>query len=122
MEYPTPPIFKNIFEDSKGFNDETNRWLSQIALQAEFGRLVLVFVLERLREDNLQILQKFPIPKTIRTEDGYEFMLSSSRKEYEAVGDLIMGLEEILELMALTYKERAEEIFPYFSVNEWVVD
>ncbi len=122
MEYPTPSTFKDIFEDSDDFNDETNRWLEQISLQAEFGRLTLAFLLERLREGDLQILQKFPIPKIIRTEDGYEFMLSSSQKEFEAKGDLIIGLEEVLELMFLTSKKRAEEIFPYFSVNEWVVN
>ena len=121
MKYPTPSMFEDIFENSDGFNDETNRWLSQIALQAEFGRLALIFALRRLREDELEILQNFPIPKTIYTEDGYEFMLSSSRKEFEAKDDLVMGLEEILELMALTPKERVEEIFPHFSVNEWAL-
>ena len=122
MKYPTPSIFEDIFEDSNHFDEETNRLLSQITLQAEFGRLTLAFLLEQLREDNLQILQSFPIPKTIHTEDGYKFILSSCRKEFIAKGDLIIGLEEVLKLMSLTYKERTEEIFPYFSINEWLVE
>lgn len=122
MKYPTPSIFEDIFENSESFNDETNRWLEQISLQAEFGRLALAFLLEQLRESDFQSLQKFTIPKTLRTEDGYEFMLSISRKEFKAKGDLTIGLKEILELMLLTSKERAEEIFPYFSVKEWIVN
>lgn len=122
MKYPTPSIFKDVFENSNDFNDETNRWLEQISLQAEFGRLALAFLLEKLREGDLQILQQFPIPQIIRTEDGYKFMLSNSLKDFEAKGDLIVELEEVLELMKLTYKARAEAIFPYFSVDEWTKD
>lgn len=122
MKYPTPLLFRGIFENSESFNDETNRCLEQISLQAEFGRLALIFVLECLRDNDCQLLQTFSIPKTIRTEDGYEFTLSSSRNEFEAKDDLIIELKEVLQLMSLTHIERAEEIFPYFSVEQWTND
>lgn len=119
MKYPTPSIFKNIFEDSDDFNEETNRWLEQIALQSEFGRLVLKFVLEGLKKGEFIVPQNFPIPKAIHTEDGYKFTLSNNLQEFQANGDLTIELEEVLKLMSLTCLDRAEDIFPYFSVKEW---
>lgn len=54
MEYSTPLIFRDIFENSDRFNGETNRWLEQISLQVEFGRVTLAFLLEQLRKGDLQ--------------------------------------------------------------------
>ncbi len=48
-------------------------------------------------------------------------MLSPSQREFKAKGGLSIDLEEVLELMTLSYKERAEDIFPYFSVKEWTI-
>ncbi len=72
MKYPTPLIFKDLFENSESFSDETNHWLEQISLQAKFGKLALAFLIEQLRTGDSEILQRLPIPKTILTEDGYK--------------------------------------------------
>lgn len=120
MKYPTPSLFREIFENSESFDEETNRCLEQISLQAEFGRLVLMFMLKSLKKGKFLVLQNFPIPKTIRTEDGYEFTLANTLQKFEAKNDLIVELEEILKLMSLTCSDRAEEMFPYFSVSEWI--
>lgn len=119
MQYPSPALFKDIFETTDNFNNQTNRWLLQVALQAEFGKIVLAFILERLQAGDRQNLQLLPLPKTILTEDGFEFTLSDSRRAFEAGGDLIIELEEVLELMSLSCKNRSQELLPDFRVKTW---
>lgn len=119
MQYPTPALFKDIFETTNDFDEQTNRWLLQVALQAEFGKIVLAFILERLQAGDRQILQLLPLPATILTEDGFEFNLSNSRRAFEAEGDLIIELEEVLELMSLSSKNRSQELLPDFFIKKW---
>lgn len=119
MEYPTPAVFQDIFENTDNFNEETNRWLQQVALQAEFGKLILDFLLKCLQTGDRQILQLLPLPEIICTEDGFKFTLSESETAFEAGGDLVIELEEVLKLMSLSYKDRSQELFPDFSIKKW---
>lgn len=119
MRYPTPLIFKDIFEGTDNFNDQINRSLLQIALQAEFGKTLLTFILDCLQAGDRQILQILPLPETICTEDGFEFILSNSKMAFEAGGDLIIELEEVLELMSLSSKNRSQELLPDFFIKKW---
>lgn len=119
MKYPTPLIFKDIFEATDDFDEQTNRSLLQVALQAEFGKIILAFILERLQAGDRQILQILPLPETICTEDGFEFTLSNSRIAFEAGDDLIIESEEVLELMSLSSKNRSQELLPDFFIKKW---
>lgn len=119
MQYPTPAVFQDIFETTDNFNDETNRWLQQVALQADFGKIILGFLLECMRAGDRQVLQLLPLPETICMEDGFEFNLSKSESTLEAGDDLVIELEKILELMSLSYKDRSAELIPDFFIKKW---
>lgn len=116
--YPMPEEFHQILGDTKT-NDEANRALQQIALQSQIGQKLLVVVVQQLQQGKCEILKLVPIPKTICTEDGWEFHLDIAQQLYETADGSNIGLLEVLHLLSLRGEERNAELFPNFQVLEW---
>lgn len=89
-----------------------------LAQQAELGEKLVAAVIEQLQRKNFSVLDFIPVPKLIKTEDGYEFHLNSG---IYTNGDSEFSVIEILELMLLSPQERDTTMIPQFEIVEWTV-
>lgn len=53
-----------------------------------------------------------------KTEDGWNFELTSDRATYEAGGDAVIEVQIILNLMLMSEKERQNALFPGFTIKD----
>ena len=74
-------------------------------------------LVHQLQLGNISILDSIPIPKKLKTEDGWVFYLTNNG-EYESADGLSYEITKMLELISMTSKERERDLTPAFTL-EW---
>lgn len=133
MTYPTPKLFTeskvlNQYMPALQSDSQATRELQQIAITAAAGSKLISFVHSQLIVGNNNVLTSVPIPKVIETEDGWKFTLVLSNEPfdepepmYESEDGSGIELIKVLELMLMTPRVRADDMFPEFEIIEWTL-
>jgi hypothetical protein len=113
-QFNTPVLAQYL---SRINDDSAARELHHLARQAECGRHLLKAISFQLKLGNTKIIDNIPIPKKIRTEDGWEFSLSEAGL-YVSDDGFSYSLTEILDLLSISPEEREQDMTPAFTL-EW---
>ena len=95
--------------------------LHQLALQANFGKILVQQLIERYSAADPLTFEGTPLPSVIKAADGRSFRLSPDKTEYNAADGSRFTLIQLLRWIAMSPQERASEPFPQFEVAEWII-